>query len=128
MNIHLLNNNYRYKCIPIGYKDRDASNPSKLNTYKDDFKVIHMLLQMFKEYKPNWYYGIISLLLTVISTVFLIPVLSNYNNTGVVLRFPTLIVCCFTYLIAFLFFFIGIILNNRRKSDKKMINLKILSI
>lgn len=128
MNIHLLDNNYRYKCIPISYKDRDASNPSKLNTYKDGFKVIHMLLQMFKEYKPNWYYGIISLLLTVISTIFLIPVLSNYNNTGMVLRFPTLIVCCFTYLIAFLFFFIGIILNNRRKSDKKMINLKILSI
>lgn len=128
MNIHLLDNNYRYKCIPISYKDRDVNNPSKLNTYKDGFKVIHMLLQMFKEYKPNWYYGIISLLLTVISTIFLIPVLSNYNNTGMVLRFPTLIVCCFTYLIAFLFFFIGIILNNRRKSDKKMINLKILSI
>mgnify|MGYP000271891581 CR=1 FL=1 len=128
MTIYLLDNGYRYKCVPVGYKDRDSSNPSKLNTYKDGFKVIHMLVQMFKEYKPNWYYGIISLILTIISTCFIIPVLETYNNTGMVYRFPTLIVCCFTYLMAFLFFFIGIILNNRRKSDKKMINLKILSI
>ena len=28
MTIYLLDNGYRYKCVPVGYKDRDSSNPS----------------------------------------------------------------------------------------------------
>ena len=128
MTIHLLDNSYRYICQPIDYKDRAIDNPSKLNTFKDGIKVIHMLIKMFKLYKPKKYFNIIAAGLGVISTGFIIPVLYSYYQTGIVERFPTLIVCGFTYIIMILNICMGTILENRRDTDKKQMELKITEV
>ena len=128
MTIHLLDNSYRYICQPIDYKDRANDNPSKLNTFKDGIKVIHMLIRMFKLYKPKRYFNIIAAGLGVISTGFIIPVLYSYYQTGIVEKFPTLIVCGFTYIIMILNICMGTILENRRDTDKKQMELKITEV
>lgn len=126
MTIHLLDNRYKYICIPCGYKDRQEGSVSKLNTYRDGFKVIGMMYNLYKEYKPKQYYDILSIILAIISTVFIVPVLKDYIATGLVLRFPTLIACCFVYLMSIQLYCIGEILNQRRNSDKKVLEMEII--
>ena len=57
------------------------------------------------------FFGMISLMLCCLATVFFIPVLNDYLKTGLVERFPTLIVCGFTIIAALLSFFSGMILS-----------------
>jgi hypothetical protein len=57
------------------------------------------------------FFGIISLILCLIAAIFFIPVLNDYFRTGLVAKFPTLIVCGFTVIAAIQSFFSGMILS-----------------
>lgn len=63
------------------------------------------------------FFSWISVILTLISTVFLAPVLGDYFATGLVERFPTLIVCCFVYLAAMQAFFAGLMLSTMKQKN-----------
>ena len=60
MTIHALDKNFYVKEIPILYKDREKGSESKLNTYRDGFRVIKTILRLFKEYKPMVFFGFLS--------------------------------------------------------------------
>jgi hypothetical protein len=53
----------------------------------------------------------------IISTIFLAPVLGDYFNTGLVERFPTLIVCGFVYIAAIQSFFAGLMLSTMKQKN-----------
>src|SRR5574344_1163220 len=78
MTIHAVDKNYRVIEIPVNYRDRPEGSVSKLNTYKDGFKVLKTIAMLFKEYKPAHFFNIISLLVFLISLIFLIAVFSEY--------------------------------------------------
>ena len=73
MTIHAVDKNYKLVEIPVTYRDRPEGSVSKLNTYSDGMKVLKTIAVLFKEYKPMGFFGIISLLLTLISLIFFIP-------------------------------------------------------
>ena len=58
------------------------------------------------------FFSILAGMLTLLATLFIIPVLLDYFHTGLVARFPTLIVCGFAYMAAIQSIFAGLILNN----------------
>lgn len=105
--------------VIIEYRDRPEGSISKLNTYSDGIKVIRTIICLFRNYKPLAFFGILGALLALISTVFFIPVLLEYFATGLVSKFPTLIVCGFTMIAAIQSFFAGLILSNMRQKDKR---------
>lgn len=111
MTIHALDKNLLLEEIPVNYKDRPEGSVSKLNTYSDGFKVLMTIFRLFKDYKPLQFFGILSLITIFLSVVLLAPVFFNYLETGLVPRFPTLIVGCILGLVAILMFFCGIILD-----------------
>mgnify|MGYP006912496107 CR=1 FL=1 len=90
--------------VVIEYRDRPEGSESKLNTISDGIKVLMTILRLFRTYKPMKFFGIVSFVLAVLGFGFMIPVLIEYFQTGLVLRFPTLIVCCFSLLTAVRFF------------------------
>ena len=92
MSIHALDKNLAVECVPVGYRDRPEDSPSKLNTYSDGFKVLKTIARLFKEYRPLPFFGILALVLIVVATVLFIPVLVEFFRTGLVPRFPTLII------------------------------------
>ena len=51
------------------------------------------------------------------STAFLAPVMGEYLDTGLVERFPTLIVCCFVYMAAMQSFFAGLMLSTMKQKN-----------
>ena len=119
MTIHAVNNNMQVENVLVEYRDRPEGSESKLNTFSDGFKVLMTIIRLFREYKPFQFFGLISLFLILLSVVFFVPVLIEYVETGLVLKFPTLIVCGFSALAAIQSLFSGLILQNIVQRDRK---------
>ena len=119
MSIHAINRNMLVRNVVIDYRDRPDGSVSKLNTYSDGVKVLLTIARLFKNYSPFAFFGVISLVLALLSAGFMIPVLSEFLATGLVPRFPTLIVCAVTLLAALLLFISGLILSTLQEKDKR---------
>ncbi len=111
MTIFALDKNFCIREMPVNYKDREEGSESKLNTVSDGIKVIMTIARLFEEYKPMMFFGIISFLLLLVALLLGIPVLVEYIETGMVPRFPTLIVAGFLMIAAILMLTCGIILQ-----------------
>ena len=124
MSIHAADKNMFVENVIIEYRDRPEGSESKLNTYVDGMKVIFTIINLFRTYKPLSFFGTLSLILTVLSIVFGVPVIMEYLATGLVLRYPTLFVCCFVLLTAIISFFSGLILQTitwKNRQDFEML-------
>ena len=119
MTIHALQRNMQVENVVIDYRDRPEGSESKLNTYSDGFKVLGTIARLFKNYRPFLFFGILAAVLAVFGIGFMIPVLGEYFRTGLVPRFPTLIVCCFVLVAALLLFISGIILSSQLAKDAR---------
>ena len=97
--------------IPVQYRDRPDGSVSKLNTIKDGCRILLTILKMYRDYQPLRFFSMIAALLVVIATIVLIPVLTEYFQTGLVPRYPTLIVCGFVILFAMMMWVCGIVLE-----------------
>ena len=123
MTIHAVDKNFKIKEIPVDYKDRPEGSVSKLNTFKDGFKVLKTIATLFKEYKPLIFFNIFTVLFIIISLILGIPVLIEYFNTGLVPRFPSLIVSCIFLVFSCLSCTTGIILDVVGKKHKQLFEL-----
>lgn len=119
MTIYALDNNFLIRSIPIQYKDRPLGSYSKLNTYRDGAKIVFTIFNLFKDYKPLKFFGAFSLILGFVSLLLFIPVFLEFLKTGLVPRFPTLIVSVVMMLAAFLSFVCGLILDTHAKNNRK---------
>lgn len=105
MSIHAIDKRMSVENVTIKYQDRPDGSESKLNTIPDGIKVIFQIIKMFRIYRPMLFFGSIAIILSVVSVIFLIPVLNTFIKTGLVPNFPTLIVCCFVLMISVQSFF-----------------------
>ena len=128
MTIHSLDKNFLLKEVPINYKDRPEGSVSKLNTYKDGFRVLKTIARLFKEYRPIFFFSIMGVIFFIISLIFGAPVFVEYFNTGLVPRFPTLIFSVFLLMISLLLFICGIILDVVVKKHKELFELNLIRI
>lgn len=120
MTIHAAANNLRMVEVPTNYRDRPEGSESKLNTYSDGFKVLKTIARLFKEYKPMAFFGIIAFTAMIISIILAVPVFHEYFQTGLVLRFPTLIVAGFIFIVSLLLFMVGILLEVIAKKNRQL--------
>ena len=74
---------------------------------------------LFKEYKPAMFFNIWAILLLVLGILVGLPAYIGYFKTGLVEKFPSLIVSCFGILMALLFWVTGIILEVIAKKQKQ---------
>lgn len=123
MTIHAAANNLHMVEVPTNYRDRPEGSESKLNTYTDGIKVLKTIARLFKEYKPTLFFGVISLLFFIIAVAFGTPVFIEYFNTGLVLRFPTLIFSGVMLIVALLLLICGIILEVIVKKNRQIFEL-----
>ena len=128
MSIHAIDKNMFVENVVVQYKDRPEGSESKLNTYSDGMKVLKTIINLFRNYKPLAFFGIISLLLMIIALIFFIPVFITYCKTGLVPNFPTLIVCGFVVIASIQSFFSGLILQNIIKKNKQDFEMRLIEI
>ena len=111
MSVFALLNNFKIKEIPVEYRDRVEGSESKLNTYKDGYKVIMMIIALIRDERPLFFFSTVALILLIIAGIYFFPIFSMFLKTGYVLKIPSLIVISTVVIVAAIIFFTGVILH-----------------
>lgn len=123
MTIYAVEHNFIIREIPVAYRDRPNGSVSKLNTCSDGCRVLRTIFRLFREYKPFAFFGSLALAFLLFAVLCMIPVMHEFFATGMVPRFPTLIVGVSLGVCALLSFFSGLILEVSVKQRIQMTEL-----
>ena len=93
------------------YKERPEGSDSKLNTYIDGLRILRKMIHLLRQNKPMFFYGIFSVLALLGALLLGVPVILTYLETGLVPRFPSLIVSIGGLIVSLLIFMTGTILQ-----------------
>ena len=83
------------------------------------------ILRLYKNYRPFGFFSLLAAMIAVLSAGFMVPVVAEYFRTGLVPRFPTLIVCACGMVAALLLFTAGIVLSNLLTQDARNFEFKL---
>ncbi|MHA7118878.1 MULTISPECIES: glycosyltransferase family 2 protein [Lactobacillales] len=119
MTIFALDKNLAIENVVIEYRDRPEGSESKLNTVSDGLKVLRTIGRLFKNYKPLLFFSLVSLLLLLFAVILFVPIWIDFNQTGTVERFPTLIVAGFIGLTGIILFIAGLILDVITQNERQ---------
>jgi glycosyltransferase involved in cell wall biosynthesis len=105
--------------IPVRYRARPAESPSKLNTFRDGYRILIALLALFRVYRPLMLFSSIALLFFLGCLVTGSVVVTEYLETGQVLRIPTAILSVGLGLLGAVSVIGGLLLSsiNRRSAE-----------
>jgi len=96
--------------VVTAYGARPEGSVSKLSTYRDGWRILNMIVSLFRLEKPVLFFGAIGGLLVAIAIILAIPLVITYVQTGLVPRFPTAILVTGLTILAVLNWFTGLIL------------------
>lgn len=102
--------------IETPYQDRPEGSVSKLNTFKDGFRILRTILLLFLYVRPMAFFGILFILFSCLSLTLGLPVTIHFMQTGLVPRFPTAILAASLALLGSLCLACGIILDSVSRS------------
>jgi len=124
MAIHILQLGIPYKELETKYDSRPEGSESKLSTWRDGFKILKMIILLFKEQKPFQLFGVFFLILLTTAFGLSLPVILTWLDTGLVPRIPTAILVIGLMILAFVSLSAGIILDSvsRAKLENKRLH------
>jgi glycosyltransferase involved in cell wall biosynthesis len=121
--VHALSLDIPVAEVPTPYFSRPEGSASKLNTYRDGWRILMTILLLLKEERPLFFFGWLSALLALVAMLLALPVFVTYLNTGLVPRFPTAILSASIMILAFLSLASGFVLDTvtrGRREAKRM--------
>ncbi len=109
--------------IPTPYKERPQGSVSKLNTYRDGFRILRTILLLVQRERPLAFFGAAGALLLALGIGLAVPLLVEFLQTGLVPRLPTAVLSTGLALLSFLAFACGLILDTvtRGRQEAKRI-------
>ncbi|QBP75430.1 glycosyltransferase [Herbaspirillum huttiense] len=108
--VHSLELRMRSEDFETNYGARPEGSHSKLSTYKDGLKILWMIIKLVKLERPSLLFNTFAAITAFLSIGFLIPVLVQYFETGLVPRLPTAILAGLLMSLAILSVICGLIL------------------
>jgi hypothetical protein len=128
MTIHAVDKALRIGSVAVGYRDRPEGSVSKLNTLTDGLKVIMTIFRLYKNYRPLSFFSAVALVFFAFAGAFMAPVLASYFETGLVPKFPTLIVCGFAAMAGLQSFFGGMVLDTIVQRHRQDFEIKLTEL
>jgi glycosyltransferase involved in cell wall biosynthesis len=114
--------------LPVGevrsiYKERPAGSASKLNTYRDGFRILRTIIILVQRERPLMFFSISGVVLLAAAVLLAVPLLRTFLETGLVPRLPTAVLSTGLALLSFLAFACGLILDTvtRGRQEAKRI-------
>lgn len=131
MTIFALDNNFKIVERPVDYRDRPEGSVSKLSTFRDGARVLGTIGRLFCDSRPFAFFSSIALVVLMIFFLFFIPILVQFFRTGIVAKFPTLILISSLMIISFLLFACGLLLavlkrQNQQSFEQRMTIVRML--
>jgi hypothetical protein len=111
--------------LPVGeitapYGSRPEGSSSKLRTIRDGLRVVKLLGWFLKHEKPFAVFSALAGILALTSLGLGLPIVSEFFETGLVLRLPTAVLAAAVMLCAVLSFFSGVVLDTVTHSRREM--------
>ncbi|MCF8215883.1 MAG: hypothetical protein K9I59_03365, partial [Chlorobium sp.] len=128
LSIHALELRMPYGEIMTPYGSRPEGSESKLSTYRDGWRILKTIFRLYVSERPFSFYSICAAFMAAFSVVIAIPVINEFLLTGLVPRFPTIILSASVMISALLSFVCGLILDNVTKGRHEMKRLAYLAI
>ena len=127
LSIHALTLSIPFAEIKSEYSERPANSHSKLSTFKDGAKILLSIISLLKETRPLFFFGMISLLMCLLSIGIAYPIIGTFIETGLVPRLPTAVLSMGIMLISFLSLTCGLILDSISQGRMEIKKLNYLS-
>jgi glycosyltransferase involved in cell wall biosynthesis len=113
--------------IETPYFARPEGSFSKLNTWRDGFRILGTILKLYRSEKPLRFFSAIGALLMLVSIVLAIPVVVTYLEEGIVPRLPTAVLSMGLMILAMLSVSSGLVLDTVTRGRREMKLLAYLS-
>lgn len=120
LTVHALELRMPIADVQTAYVDRLPGSDSKLNTIRDGFRILRMIILLVKEERPFALFGGIGAVLGLISLILGGPIVVEFAQTGLVPRFPTAILAAAIMVIAVLATMSGVILDTVTVGRREM--------
>lgn len=102
------------------YLERPKDSFSKLSTFTDGFKILFSIINLLRETRPLFFFGLISISLFFLSLFLAYPIITEFIETGLVPRIPTAILSTGIMMISFVSLICGLILDSISKARLDM--------
>jgi hypothetical protein len=126
--IHALTLHMPVQEVRAHYRNRAAGTSSKLNTFKDGMRILRAILALIQHERPLHVFTVSALGLLIAGVSLGIPVVMEFQHTGLVPRLPTALLSTGLVLLATLSMSCGLILDavsRARKENKRLAYLAI---
>lgn len=114
--------------IQTPYRDRPPGSKSKLNTFRDGFRILRTIVYLVKEERPMQFFSLVGLALFAASLILGWPVIATFIETGLVPRLPTAVLAVGTMILAAVSFIAGLILDTVTLSRRELKRLHYLGL
>jgi glycosyltransferase involved in cell wall biosynthesis len=109
------------------YYARPEGSVSKLNTWRDGFRILGTILKLYRSEKPLRFFMVIGIFLALVSIGLAIPVVVTYLEEGIVPRLPTAVLSTGLMIVAVLSVSSGLVLDTVTRGRREMKLLAYLS-
>lgn len=110
---------------PITYRDRPQGSQSKLNTYKDGFRILKFIFNVLRDFKPLTFFTFLSFSSFVLSILMGIAPIRDYLNYAYVYTVPRAILAASLMILSAVFLCVGLILDSQKRYyQKQMLAIK----
>jgi glycosyltransferase involved in cell wall biosynthesis len=93
------------------YAARPEGSESKLNTWRDGFRILNTILTLFRYERPLQFFGVIAAIFALMAIMLAVPLFITFMKTGLVPRFPTAILATGLMILSALNAMCGVILD-----------------
>jgi hypothetical protein len=113
--------------IETPYFARPEGSFSKLNTWRDGFRILGTMLKLYRSEKPLRFFTAIGIFLALVSVGLAIPIFVTYVQEGIVPRLPTAVLSTGLMIVAILSMSSGLVLDTVTRGRREMKLLAYLS-
>ena len=120
LNVHALELAMPVAEVETPYYARPEGSVSKLNTYRDGFRILGTILKLYRSEKPLRFFAAIGVFLALVSIGLAIPILITYLEEGLVPRLPTAVLSTGLMIVAVLSVSSGLVLDTVTRGRREM--------
>ena len=128
LSIHALQLRMPLSEVATRYKERPEGSSSKLNTFRDGFRILRSILLLLRAERPFAFFAVVAVVLAGTSLALGTPVIFEYFHTGLVPRMPTALLAAALMILGSLSLTCGLILETVSRGRVEFKRLGYLSV
>jgi len=106
--------------IATPYHARPEGSVSKLNTWRDGFRILNTILKLYRSEKPLRFFTLIGLCLALVAVALAVPLAITFLEEGVVPRLPTAVLSTGLMILSMLSVSCGLVLDTVTRGRREM--------